>query len=87
MDVAVSALRAELSSWIDRARAGEEIVITDRGTPVVRMLAIGSAPMIERLTREGVLGLPESTERPVARAEDLVQATGSVSDFVAEQRR
>lgn len=87
MDVAVSTLRAELSSWIDRAKAGEEIVVTDRGLPVVRMLAIGSAPMIDRLTREGVLGAPESLERPVARAEDLVEATGSVSDYVSEQRR
>jgi len=27
MDVAVSTLRAGLSGWIDRARAGEEIVV------------------------------------------------------------
>lgn len=87
MDVAISTLRAELSSWIERARAGEEIVVTDRGTPVVRMLAIGSAPMIERLTREGVLDAPETYDRPVARAEDRVVATGSVSEHISESRR
>src|SRR5665647_1492442 len=43
MDVAISTLRAELSSWIERARSGEEIVVTERGTPVARLLAGYSA--------------------------------------------
>ncbi len=38
MDVAISTIRAELSTWIERARAGEEVVVTDRGTPVGRQL-------------------------------------------------
>src|ERR1039458_8019004 len=41
MDVAISTLRAELSTWIERARSGEEVVVTDRGTPVARLLASG----------------------------------------------
>ncbi|MEV4419445.1 type II toxin-antitoxin system prevent-host-death family antitoxin [Patulibacter sp. NPDC049589] len=87
MDVAISTLRAELSSWIDRARAGEEVVVTDRGTPVVRLLAVEAAPLIDRLTREGVLGPPTSTERPVATATERVPAVGSVSDLISEHRR
>jgi prevent-host-death family protein len=46
MDVTVSALRAELAAWIDRARAGEEVVVTERGTPVVRLLAVDAAPLL-----------------------------------------
>ncbi|MHB8294827.1 MAG: type II toxin-antitoxin system Phd/YefM family antitoxin [Acidimicrobiales bacterium] len=38
-------MRAELSSWVDRARAGEEVVITERGTPVARLLPVGVAPL------------------------------------------
>jgi prevent-host-death family protein len=87
VDVAITTLRAELSSWIDRARSGEEIVVTERGIPVVRMLAIDSAPMIERLTREGVLGAPESLVRPIARAADRVVADGPVSDYISDNRR
>jgi len=45
MDVAVSALRAELADWIERARGGEEVVATDRGTPVARLVAIDGAPL------------------------------------------
>ena len=49
MDVSVSTLRAELKQWIDRAREGEEVVVTERGVPVVRLSRIGSAGLIERL--------------------------------------
>ena len=32
MDVPVTELRAHLSDWLDRVRAGEEIVVTDRSS-------------------------------------------------------
>jgi hypothetical protein len=31
MDVAVSTLKAHFSEWVNRARAGEEILVTDAG--------------------------------------------------------
>jgi prevent-host-death family protein len=34
MDVSVSALRAELKQWVERARDGEDVVVTERGIPV-----------------------------------------------------
>lgn len=87
MDVAVSTLRAELSSWIERVQGGEEVVVTDRGTPVARLLPIGMAPLLERLTHDGVLAKPRSADRPTARTARRVTASGPVADLVAEQRR
>lgn len=87
MDVTVSALRAELATWIDRARAGEEIVITDRGTPVARVLAIDATPLIDQLTQQGVLSRPRRLDRPAGRGASRVQARGSVAELVSEQRR
>jgi len=87
MDVPVSTLRAELSSWIERARAGEEIVVTDRGTPVVRLLAVDTAPLLDELIQRGVLSRPLRPDRPVARGADRVDASGPVADLVSEQRR
>jgi prevent-host-death family protein len=86
VDVSISTLRAELSSWIERARAGEEVVITERGIPVARLQAVDSAPLIDKLTQSGVLSRP-SGQRP--KASDVVgaKATGSVSDLVGDQRR
>src|SRR5664279_610532 len=36
------------------ARAGEEIVVTDRGSPVARLVAVDSAPLFDQLTQRGV---------------------------------
>lgn len=87
MEVAISALRAELSSWIERAGAGEEIVVTDRGTPVARLVAVESAPLLEQLTANGVISKPRRGVRPVATSADRVRADGPVADLVSEQRR
>jgi prevent-host-death family protein len=87
VDVAVSALRADLATWIDRVRHGEEVVVTDRGTPVARIVAVDAAPLLEQLTREGVLSRPSRAERPVARGAARVRAREAVSDLVGKQRR
>ncbi|MFJ4234149.1 type II toxin-antitoxin system Phd/YefM family antitoxin [Cellulosimicrobium cellulans] len=64
MEVPVSALRAELKSWIERAREGEEVVITERGVPVARLTGVATADLVTELVRDGVL-VPAAGERPV----------------------
>lgn len=87
MDVAISALRAELSSWIDRVRAGEEVVVTDRGTPVARLLPVDAAPLLDQLVQRGVLSKPRRANRPAARGAARVHARGPVAELVSDQRR
>lgn len=40
MDVAVSELRANLKTYVDRARSGERVVVTERGVPVARLVPV-----------------------------------------------
>jgi prevent-host-death family protein len=87
MDVAVSTLRAHLSEWVDRARAGEEILVTDRGVPVARLLGVDTAPLLERLVAEGLLSRAGRKPRPRATGHRRVPATRSVAELVSEQRR
>jgi prevent-host-death family protein len=87
VDVAVSELRAHLSEWLERARGGEEIVVTERGVPVARLLGIGAAATLERLTAEGVIGRSERVQRPTASGRPRARARRSVSRIVGEQRR
>lgn len=61
--------------------------MTDRGTPVVRLLPVDTAPVIERLTEEGLLTGPRSASRPSATGHRRVRARGSVAELVTEQRR
>lgn len=87
MEVAVSTLRATLKDWVDRARQGEEVVVTDRGIPVARLVPVDAAPVLERLTREGVVSPPRRAFRPKAVGRKRVRARGPVSQLVSEQRR
>ena len=40
---AVSELKARLSKYLNRVKAGEEVLITNRGNPVARLLPISQA--------------------------------------------
>ena len=96
MEVAVSALRAELKTWIDRARAGDEVIITDRGLPVARLTGIGAADLVQGLVRDGLL-TPAQVERsahevpepssPSASPVGTAAARAAVSGLVRRIRR
>lgn len=85
MEVAVSALRAELRQWIEAARAGEDVVITERGIPVARLSGIEAADLLTRLQRDGLLTSPQSP-RPAAQPPEKAP-TSSVSGLVRRLRR
>ncbi|MFM7509206.1 MAG: type II toxin-antitoxin system Phd/YefM family antitoxin [Actinomycetota bacterium] len=87
MDVAVTELRAHLGRWIDAARDGADIVITDRGTPVARIVALDATPVIDRLTAAGIIGRPARPARPVAGDRRRPAPERPVADIVEQQRR
>jgi prevent-host-death family protein len=87
MDVAVAELRANLAHWIDTARDGEDVVITDRGTPVARIVALEASSVIDDLTEQGVISRPISSVKPQAGQGKRPRPRSSVADLVSEQRR
>lgn len=87
MDVAVSELRAHLGRWIDAARRGDEVVITDRGTPVARIVAVDAAPVLDRLAARGVIGRPTRMSRPVAGDRERPTPKRPVADRLSDERR
>jgi prevent-host-death family protein len=87
VDVPVTELRAHLSEWLERVRGGEEVVITDRGVPVARMLGLDATTTLQRLTAEGVIGRDASARRPVAAGAVRPRPRRPVSDHVFDQRR
>ena len=56
---AVSELKAGLSAYLARVKAGEEVVVTDRGTPVAKLVPIppDEDPEMQRLRRLEAQGL------------------------------
>ena len=84
MDVGIRDLRADLSRWVKRVQAGEEIVVTDRGKPVARLVAMDGERKIDRLIREGlVTPAPKPWRGPLP---EPIEGAGPLSDLVIEGR-
>ena len=55
---AVSELKASLSEYLAKVKRGEEVIVTDRGHPVAKIvpISVSDGPMDrERLIREGII--------------------------------
>ena len=88
---AVTELKVQLSRYLSRVKAGEEILVTERGRPIARLAPVGAGePGHERLRdleRQGLIHLgsgrlPRAFWR-LARARD---PEASVRKAVAEER-
>lgn len=93
----VAELKARLSEYLSRVKAGEEVLVTDRGRPVARLVPVGAdiggagdeaeqrrlrAMEREGLVRLGSGGLPKGFfEKP--RPEDR---EGRLREAVLEER-
>jgi len=86
MDVPVTELRAHLSDWLERVRGGEEVVVTDRGIPIARLLGMSATATLQRLTADGVIGRDVSARRPMATGHPRPRPLRPVSEIVSEQR-
>lgn len=58
---AISEMKARLSQYLNRVKAGEEILITDRGNPVARLLPIcrtkSRRESMENMEKRGLIKL------------------------------
>jgi prevent-host-death family protein len=66
--VGIARLKAQLSRYLDVAKHGEDVVITERGRPVAKLVALQGTAKTEsrreRLARAGVLILGKGRLRP-----------------------
>jgi prevent-host-death family protein len=84
MEVGIRELRNNLSRYLDRVRGGDEVVVTDRGHAIARVLPVGSERALDRLIAEGVV---TRARRAKSRAGKPIKSRGSVSDLIGDQRR
>jgi prevent-host-death family protein len=95
MNVSVRDVKARLSWYLRKAHAGQDVVITSRGRPVARLLAVpeqsGVRPsaeeILERLkllpgVRLGAGGKPQGAKRPIR----IRPGQKSLAEIVLEDR-
>jgi prevent-host-death family protein len=85
VQVGVRQLRDHLSRYLEQVAAGGEIVVTERGRPIARIVPAAESPL-DRLVAAGLVRPPL---RAKVAASDLrrVRPAGPVSPLAAEQRR
>ena len=84
MEVGVRELRNHLSRYLARVRSGDEVVVTDRGRAIARVVPVSAERVLDRLIAEGIVTPARQPKRPAARP---IKTKGTVSDLVDEQRR
>ena len=88
----ISILKAQLSRYLDSVKAGEEIIVTERGRPVARLSPIEHSEdpsgRVAQLVREGKLR-PPSHVLPdgFGKACRLSDPQGRGLDVLLEERR
>jgi len=92
--VAISELKAKLSEYLKAVRAGEEVIVTDRGKPVARLAPLsgpdGAEARLHMLVRTGQARPPEAEggiePDRIAALRPRVPGAGVV-DALLEERR
>ncbi|MFY9614763.1 MAG: type II toxin-antitoxin system prevent-host-death family antitoxin [Candidatus Dormiibacterota bacterium] len=83
--VGVRELKDQLSRYLSLVRSGAEVIVTDHGRPVARLIPVGErAAVLDELVARGEVSAPRrggrSRPKPIA-------VKGSVSELIADQRR
>lgn len=74
------------SRAVARVRAGESLLVTDRGRPVLRMVPeVESQGVLNRMVAEGTVTSPAEDGLPELM-EDLVPEVDSVTDLLLAER-
>jgi prevent-host-death family protein len=80
MQVGIRELRDRLKHYVAAARSGEDVIITDRGHAVARLVALHEERPVDRLIKAGLATPPR---RPKGGVDwKLVPSEGSVSDLI-----
>lgn len=91
MKAGVAQLKAELSRYLERVKAGHEVVVTDRGRPVAKLVPVSAdasqGSRRERLVREGLLLPGRGKLRPSLLRPPSEGPGAPVLDALLEERR
>jgi prevent-host-death family protein len=88
----ISKLKAKLSEHLAMVKRGEEVVVTDRGRPVARIVPVGPESLSDKRLRDlvarGVLRAGQGKVRPrISRLPVCTMAEGAVLEALDEERR
>ena len=84
--VGVRELRQNLSRYLDAVKAGEDLVVTEHGRPVARLVPVGTDVYADLAARFGATVPVERLESVAARLSAAARPAGTTDAFLAETR-
>lgn len=87
----INEAKAHLGSFLDAVKAGDEVVITDHGRSVARIIrepkdSDSDAERLQRLATFGIVTLPAENSSPESYMPPRIKGR-PLSDIVSEDRR
>ena len=86
--VGVRELKNQLSSYLDRVKAGEEVTVTEHGRPIARLTSV--APDVDRmaaLVAAGIVRPAQAARRRLPSKRAKLDAGEPLAELVGQQRR
>lgn len=79
-------LRDNLRHYVELVRRGHELVVTERGKPVARLVGAEAMSRREQLIAQGLI---TPAKRPRRRSSEIakIKARGGLSDLLDQQKR
>ena len=84
-EVGIRELRAELRRWLEHVSDGGEVVVTERGRPIARLIGASRSTRMQEMIDAGLITPAKRPKEPIKGPGLKVRA--SVSELVSEQRR
>ncbi len=87
--IGIRALKNDLSRWVARVRRGQEVLVTDRGRPVARLVPVDEVGGLAALVAAGLVQpAPERRRGTRIRPRARLRGKGpTLSDYVLRGRR
>ncbi|MFN8234135.1 MAG: type II toxin-antitoxin system prevent-host-death family antitoxin [Actinomycetota bacterium] len=86
LEVGIRELRDHLSSWLDEVKDGNELVITERGRAVARIVPVSMPARYQQLIDRGTITPASRPRRPASELPKIPVRIG-IDELIRDQRR
>ena len=86
MEISVADLRKDVNGALAAVKAGDSVVVTERGVPIARIGSVNGGDLISSLIEDGLM-TPPAEDRAVPRLPQAEAAKDALSSLLGRLRR
>ena len=86
MEISVADLRKDVNGALAAVKAGDSVVVTERGVPIARIGSVTGSDLISSLIEDGLM-TPPAEDRAVPRLPQAEAAKDALSSLLGRLRR